>query len=85
MAVCCCVLSDGQVTYIVLITYLCTAVYGRTALPALDRRLACLNLLSSVLLLACAGSVSHFLGMLRSILLLLLHMDLIGLRWRGCR
>ena len=30
-----CVLSDGQVTYIVLIAYLCTAVYGRTALSAL--------------------------------------------------
>ena len=30
-----CVLPDDQVTYIVLITYLCTAVYGRTALSAL--------------------------------------------------
>ena len=38
-------------------------------LSGLDGRLACLNLSSSVLLLACAGSASYILGMLRSILM----------------
>ena len=67
-----CVLSDGQVTYIVLITYLCTAVYGRTALSAFVWSRSTPGLSESlelVLLLAYAGSASHLLGMFRSILL----------------